>query len=148
MFVYIIHMYTHIHKDAQRYTYTQFENSSLLPKYKNMPDAETCLESVVSLATAFIWHCGILTETRRFFCAGTEFAEILAGGERLTSLQNSPKPCPDMPSTVVLRTRCIYFISHSTGRNYSEIVHFFKEPQKKDRRKTMQLSLVLLLWSL
>lgn len=94
MFVYIIHMYTHIHKDAQRYTYTQFENSSLLLEYKNMPDAETCLESVSS-ETAFIWHRGLLTETGNFFCVGAEFQEILAGGEQLTSLQISPKPFPD-----------------------------------------------------
>lgn len=77
-------MYTHIHKDAQRYTYTQFENSSLLLKYKNMPDVETCLESV-SLATAFIWHRTILTETGEF-CAGAAFPETLAGDEHLTSL--------------------------------------------------------------
>lgn len=87
-------MYTHIHKDAQRYTYTQFENSSLLLEYKNMPDAETCLESVSS-ETAFIWHRGLLAETGNFFCVGAEFQEILAGGEQLTSLQISPKPFPD-----------------------------------------------------
>lgn len=124
MFVYIIHMYTHIHKDAQRYTYTQFENSSLLLEYKNMPDAETCLESV-SLETAFIWHRGLLAETGNFFCVGPEFHEILAGGEWLTSLQISPKPLPatlpDVPPSVDLHRRCILFASHSTGRNVSGI---------------------------
>lgn len=95
MFVYIIHMYTHIHKDAQRYTYTQFENSSLLLKYKNMPDVETCLESV-SLATAFIWHRRILAETGNFFCVGAEFTEILAGDAWLTSFQISPKSFHDI----------------------------------------------------
>lgn len=135
MFVYIIHMYTHIHKDAQRYTYTQFENSSLLPKYKNMPDVETCLESV-SLATAFIWHCRSLTETGKFFCAGAEFAEILAGDEWLTSLQISPKPFPDtfpdMSPSVVLHTRCISFTSHSAGRNGHGICWvFYNNPKRK-----------------
>lgn len=127
-------MYTHIHKDAQRYTYTQFENSSLLLEYKNMPDAETCLESV-SLETAFIWHCGLLGE-RGNFCVGAEFHEILAGGEQLISLQISLKPfpdtLPDIPPSVDLYRRCIPFASHPTGRNGSGVCWVcLNNPKKK-----------------
>lgn len=126
-------MYTHIHKDAQRYTYTQFENSSLLLEYKNMPDAETCLESV-SLDTAFIWHRGLLAETGNFFCVGAEFHEILAGGEWLTSLQISPKPfpatLPDIPPSVDLHRIFLHPIPQvETAVGYSGFV--LKTPERK-----------------
>lgn len=135
-------MYTHIHKDAQRYTYTQFENSSLLLEYKNMPDAETCLESV-SLETAFIWHHGLLSETGNFFCVGAEFHEFLAGGEWLTSLQISPRPflaiLPDIPPSVDLCRRCVLFASHSAGRNDSGIFWVCLNNPKRERKPGAQV---------
>lgn len=134
MFVYIIHMYIHIHKDAQRYTYTQSENSSLLLKYKNVPDAETCLKSV-SLATAFIWHWGASRKRGRVCLPGCRFT----GGWE----SHRPPPGPPWafpwPQPVTLcgpackvPSSCFMFCR----RKWQWDLFLWKQPQKKGKEQT------------
>lgn len=130
-------MYIHIHKDAQRYTYTQFENSSLLLKYKNMPDAETCLESV-SLATAFIWHRRILSEAGKFVHAGRR-AERGLGWRRRADLPPALiQPPPQTLPCLLLPPRCVSLCKQKW--QWAKLL--LKQLQKKNERTNGQLVLV------